>query len=160
MRKIFNKFNLILNLWISLIINISLSIVLPIVAMGTVNLPVFLRGFAIAFPVSTVLVLLLPLNQLGDFIAAKLGFQPQTIPFTFASTAVLSFTLGTFMSMLMTYINAGAFTGLFTPAYFAAWFSCVGLGTAFRIYLCPDRSLHWIAADHETMRGTKTAVIY
>lgn len=82
MRKIFNKFNLILNLWISLIINISLSIVLPIVAMGTVNLPVFLRGFAIAFPVSTVLVLLLPLNQLGDFIAAKLGFQPQTIPFT------------------------------------------------------------------------------
>ena len=126
MRKIFNKFNLILNLWISLIINISLSIVLPIVAMGTVNLPVFLRGFAIAFPVSTVLVLLLPLNQLGDFIAAKLGFLPQTIPFTFASTAVLSFTLGTFMSMLMTYINAGAFTGLFTPAYFAAWFSAWG----------------------------------
>lgn len=126
MKKIFNKFNLILNLWISLIINISLSIVLPLVAMGTVNLPVFLKGFAIAFPVSTVLVLLLPLNQLGDFIAGKLGLQPQTIPFTFASTAVLSFTLGTFMSMLMTYINAGAFTGLFTPAYFSAWFSAWG----------------------------------
>ena len=32
----------------------------------------------------------------------------------------------TFMSMLMTYINAGAFTGLFTPAYFAAWYSAWG----------------------------------
>ncbi len=126
MKKIFNKFNLILNLWISLIINIALSIVLPLVAMGTVNWSIFLRGFSIAFPVSTILVLLLPLKQLGDFIAARLGLRPQTVPFTFASTAVLSFTLGTFMSMLMTYINAGAFTGLFTPAYFAAWFSAWG----------------------------------
>lgn len=126
MKKIFNKFNLTLNIWISLIINIALSIVLPVIAMGTVNVPVFLKGFSIAFPVSTVIVLLIPINRLGDAIASKLGLKPQTLPFTLVSTAVLSFILGTFMSMLMTYINAGAFTGLFTPAYFAAWFSAWG----------------------------------
>lgn len=60
----------------------------------------------------------------------------------------------------MTYINAGAFTGLFTPAYFAAWFSAWGWALLSVYISCPDRSLHWIAADHETMRGTKTAVIY
>lgn len=125
MKKIFNKFNLILNIWISLIINVALSIVLPVIAMGTVNVPIFLKGFSIAFPISTVIVLLIPINRLGDTIASILGLKPQTIPFTLISTAVLSFILGTFMSMLMTYINAGAFTGLFTPAYFAAWFSAL-----------------------------------
>ena len=124
--KIFNKFNLTLNIWISLIINVALSIVLPVVDIGTVNLPIFLKGFGIAFPVSTIIVLLIPLNQLGDAIASKLGLKPQTIPFTLVSTAILALILGTFMSMLMTYVNAGAFTGLFTPAYFAAWFSAWG----------------------------------
>lgn len=126
MGKIFNKFNLILNIWISLIINIALSIVLPLVAMGTVTFPIFLKGFCIAFPISTITVLLIPLNRLGDILASKLGLKPQTIPFTCVSTAVLSLILGTFMSMLMTYVNAGAYTGLFTSAYFAAWFSAWG----------------------------------
>ncbi|MBQ9155367.1 MAG: hypothetical protein IJ137_01150 [Eubacterium sp.] len=126
MNKIFNKFNLTLNIWISVIINVALSIVLPLVAMGTVTLPIFLKGFAIAFPVSTIIVLLIPINRLGDMVASKFGLQPQTVPFTLVSTAVLAFILGSFMSLLMTYINAGAYTGLFTPAYFAAWFSCWG----------------------------------
>ncbi|MBP3926825.1 MAG: hypothetical protein J6D13_06575 [Clostridium sp.] len=90
------------------------------------NFGIFLHGFLIAFPVSTIIVLLLPLNRLGDSVAAGLGCRPRTVPFTMVSTAVLALLLGTFMSMLMTYVNAGAFTGLFTPAYFAAWFSAWG----------------------------------
>ena len=126
MRKIFNKFNLILNIWISLIINIVLSIVLPIVAMGMVNFSIFIRGFAIAFPVSTIVVLVVPITKLGDFIASKLGCKPRSILFTMVSTAVLSLLLGSFMSLLMTAVNAGPYTGLFTPAYFGAWFSAWG----------------------------------
>ena len=121
MSKIFNRFNLTLNIWISLIINAVLCIVLPLVAIGMVNLPIFLKGFAIAFPISTIIVLLIPINKLGDAVAGAFGLKPQTLPFTLVSTAVLALILGTFMSMLMTYVNAGAYTGLFTPAFFGAW---------------------------------------
>ena len=121
MGKIFNRFNLTLNIYISVIINVALCIVLPLVAMGTVNLPIFLKGFAIAFPISTLIVLFIPINRFGDFIASKFGLKPQTVPFTLVSTAVLALIVGTIMSMLMTAVNAGKFTGYFTPAYFGAW---------------------------------------
>lgn len=58
MKKL-TKFDVILNIWVSLIINIALSAVLPalngFLAWGT-----FFSGFAIAFPVSTILVFVLP----------------------------------------------------------------------------------------------------
>ena len=123
MNRIFNRFNLTLNIYISVIINAALSVVLPMVAMGMVSTEIFLKGFAIAFPVSTIIVLLIPINRLGDLIASKLGLRPQSVPFTLVSTAVLALILGTFMSLLMTAVNAGKFTGYFTPAYFAAWLS-------------------------------------
>jgi hypothetical protein len=123
LQKIFNRFNLTLNIYVSIIINIVLCIILPKVAMGMVTWPVFLKGFAIAFPVSTLIVLFIPLNRLGDFIASRLGLKPQTVPFTLVSTFVLAIILGTIMSLLMTAVNAGSFTGYFTPAFFGAWFS-------------------------------------
>ena len=126
LNKILNKFNLTLNIYISAIINIALCIVLPIVAMHTLNWPIFLKGFAIAFPISTLIVLFIPINKLGDLVASKFGLKPQTVPFTMVSTAVLAFIVGTIMSLLMTAVNAGKFTGYFTPAYFGAWFSCWG----------------------------------
>ena len=93
MSKIFNKFNLTLNIWISLIINVVLCIVLTFVATGGVTLGGFLFGFIIAFPVSTLIVLFIPVTRFGDFIAAKCGLKPRSVPFTLVSTAVLARTL-------------------------------------------------------------------
>lgn len=124
--KIFNKFNLFLNIYVSVVINVALCIVLPIAAMGMLNAPIFFKGFAIAYPVSTLIVLFIPINRLGDALAGTIGLKPRTVPHTLVSTAVLAFIVGTVMSLIMTGVNAGPFTGIFTPAYFAAWFSAYG----------------------------------
>ena len=58
MKKL-TKFDVILSLWISLIINVALSIVLPALN-GFLTLGSFLKGFAIAYPVSTIFVFVVP----------------------------------------------------------------------------------------------------
>lgn len=118
MKKL-TKFDLVLNLWISVIINVALSIALPLIAMGTLTWPIFLRGFAIAFPVSTILVLVLPVVPLGNRFACALGAKPNTPVFTMFSTLVLALILGTLMSLLMTAVNAGI-----GPWFVSAWLSC------------------------------------
>ena len=120
-KSIFNKFNLTINLYISLLINIALSIILPLAAMHMISLPIFLRGFAIAFPVSTIIALMIPINKLGDRLASALGLKPDTAPFRMVSTALFSLILGTFMSFLMTAVNAGI-----GPWFLAAWWSVYG----------------------------------
>ena len=118
MKKL-TKFDLVLNLWISVIINAVLSIVLPLLATGSLTLMAFLKGFAIAFPVSTILVLVLPIVPLGNRFAAALHAKPNTPVFTILSTLVLALILGTFMSLLMTAVNAGI-----GPWFVGAWLSC------------------------------------
>lgn len=121
MKKL-TKFDLVLNLWISVIINVALSIVLPIIAMGTLTFAMFIKGFAIAFPVSTILVLVLPIVPLGNRFAAALGAKQNTPVFTLLSTLVLAALLGTLMSLLMTAVNAGI-----GPWFVSAWLSCYPL---------------------------------
>lgn len=116
-----SKFDVILNLWISAIINVVLSIVLPLVAIGFINLPIFIKGFIIAFTVSTAFVFLVPVVGWGAAFAAKCGAKPMTLRFTLLSTIVLALCLGTIMSLLMTAVNAGV-----GPHFFGAWFSCFG----------------------------------
>lgn len=115
------KFDFWLNIWISLIINVVLSIVLPLAAMGMITWGIFLKGFAVAFPASTIIVLVIPITKLGNFIAIKLGLKPQSLPFTLVSTAILALILSTFMSLLMTAANAG-----FGPHFVGAWLSAYG----------------------------------
>lgn len=110
-----------MNIYISVIINVALCIVLPLVATHHLDFPTFLKGFIIAFPVSTLIVLFIPINRFGDFIASKLGCKPRSVPFKLVSTAVLALIVGTIMSLLMMTIMAGKFTGYFTPAFFGAW---------------------------------------
>ena len=114
-----SKFDTILNLWISLIINVVLSIVLPLAAIGFISLPIFLKGFALAFTVSTLIVFVVPIVDWGAAFALKCGARPMTLRFTLLSTLVLAFCLGTFMSLLMTAVNAGM-----GPHFMAAWLSC------------------------------------
>ena len=117
--KKFNKFDVILNLWISLIINVALSIILPLIAMHTVTWPIFLKGFAIAFPVSTLFVMLLPIVALGNKFAVACKTKPGSPLFTILSTLILALLMGTFMSLLMTAVNAGV-----GPHFIGAWLSC------------------------------------
>lgn len=99
------KFEVILNLWISLIINIVLSIVLPILAIGFITWGIFLKGFAIAFTVSTLFVFVVPVVKWGDSFAAALKAKPHTVPSQLLSTIILALILGTLMSLLMTWVN-------------------------------------------------------
>ena len=99
------KFEVILNLWISLIINVVLSIVLPILAIGFINWGIFIKGFAIAFTVSTIFVFIVPVVKWGDSFAAALKTKPHTVPSQLLSTIILALILGTMMSLLMTWVN-------------------------------------------------------
>lgn len=112
------KFDVILNIWISLIINIALSIILPALN-GFLTWVAFIKGFAVAFPVSTVLVFILPVVSWGAKFAMLFKLKPATPAFTFVSTIILSFIIGTLMTLLMTAINAGI-----GPHFYAAWWSC------------------------------------
>jgi|GEM_PF-534942 len=119
MKRIFNKFNLTFNLWVSLIINAALCVALPLLAMHTITPGIFFKGFIIAYPVSTLLVLFIPVVPLGHKVASAFGLTPNSIPFTLVSTVVLAVLLGTPMSLLMTAVNAGV-----GPFFVAAWLSC------------------------------------
>lgn len=113
------KFDVVLDIWISVIINVALSIVLPLVAMGFINWAIFLKGFAIAFTVSTIIVFVVPVVQWGGKFAAALGAKPHSLPSQLLSTIIVALVLGTVMTLLMTAINAGV-----GPHFLAAWFSC------------------------------------
>lgn len=124
MSKIFNRYNIFINLYISFIINVVLCLVLVYVSTGGLNFKEVAVGFLIAFPVSTLLVLFVPVNRLGDFVAVKCGAKLRTPPCILISTAVLAAILATFMSLLMVAVMAGKYVGVFTPAYFGNWLHC------------------------------------
>jgi len=119
MMKKMGKFDIFVNLWISLVINVVLSIVLPLVAIGMVTPAIFLKGFAIAFTVSTAFVFLVPVVSLGQKFASLFKVKPQSFPALLLSTIVLALILGTLMSLLMTAVNAGI-----GPWFVPAWLSC------------------------------------
>jgi hypothetical protein len=113
------KFDVILTIWISLVLNAAMSAALPVFAMGFVNLEIFLRGFAIAFTVSTIFVFAVPVVKWGEMFAAACGARPRTVPAQMLSTVVLALILGTGMTLLMTLVNAG-----YGPHFIPAWLSC------------------------------------
>lgn len=117
MKKL-TKFDVILNIWVSLIINVALSIVLPALN-GFLTWGAFIKGFSVAFPVSTILVFILPVVSWGAKFAMLFRLKPDTPAFTLVSTVILSFIIGTLMTLLMTAINAGI-----GPHFLAAWWSC------------------------------------
>lgn len=127
MKKL-TKFDVILSLWISLVINVALSIVLPALN-GFLSFGSFLKGFAIAYPVSTVFVFIVPVISWGARFAGALGLKPDTPAFTLVSTVILALVMGTFMTLLMTAVNAGV-----GPHFFAAWWSCYPIALA-TVYL-------------------------
>ena len=131
MKKL-TKFDVILSLWISLIINVALSIVLPALN-GFLTLKSFLVGFAIAYPVSTIFVFIVPVISWVAKFAGTCGLKPDTPAFTLVSTIILALIMGTFMTLLMTAVNAGV-----GPHYFAAWWSCypIALATVYASAVC------------------------
>lgn len=113
-----SKFEVALNLWISLVINVVLCIALPLLAIGFINWGIFLKGFIIAFPLSTIFVFLVPIVKWGEHFAAALKAKPYTLASQLLSTLLLALVLGTLMSLLMTAVNAGV-----GPFFFKAWIS-------------------------------------
>jgi hypothetical protein len=117
----FNRFDVFVSIWISFVINVALSIVLPVVAIGFVSFPIFVKGFAIAFTVSTLFVFAVPVVKWGQKFADRFKAPPDSVPGHLLATVVLALIVGTLMSLLMTAVNAG-----FGPHYVQAWLSCYG----------------------------------
>ncbi|HWQ74707.1 MAG TPA: DUF2798 domain-containing protein [Syntrophomonas sp.] len=113
-----SKFDIILTLWISLIINIVLGVALPLAAIGFITWHIFRVGFAIAFPVSTIFVIVVPITKWGDNFAALFKLKPHTVPQQLVSTFIVALLFSLFMSALMMAINAGI-----GPHLFGAWLS-------------------------------------
>lgn len=112
------KFDIVLGLWISFLMNTILGIFLPLMAIGFITWGIFLKGFAIAFPISTIFAFLVPVNQWGQNFAALFKAKPFTLKSQLLSTIVTAIIFGLFMSLLMTAVNAGI-----GPHFFGAWIS-------------------------------------
>lgn len=111
-----NKFDILLNVWVSLLISIVLSAVLPLLAGAENTFPLYFQGFVISSVVSYILATVLPVVKWGSMFAGLFKQNPRTLPGQLLSTIVMAFILGTFMSFTMTAINIG-----FPPFFMAAW---------------------------------------
>lgn len=113
-----NKFDILLNVWISLLISLVLSAVLPLLAGVENTFPLYFQGFVISIVVSYILATILPVVKWGNLFAGLFKQKPRTIPGQLLSTIILAFILGTFMSFTMTAISIG-----FPPYFIPAWLS-------------------------------------
>ncbi len=118
MPKKIDKFTIVLNLWMSLFINVVFCILLPLIAIGTVSWGIFLKGFLVSFPISTLVIFFVPIVAWGNRFATLFGVKEKSTPFVLLSTIVVALIMGTFMSFLMTAVNAGI-----GPWFFGAWLS-------------------------------------
>jgi hypothetical protein len=114
------KFDVILNLWVSIVISLILSFVLPMIATGHLTVAEYCSGFAVSLVVSFVLVMFLPVVKLGDMFAAKCGAKPFTLPRQLLTTIVLALIMGTIMSLFMTWWGVRVIPG-WQNFFFGAW---------------------------------------
>jgi hypothetical protein len=114
------KFDVYLNIWVSLLISAVLSFALPMIANGHVAAAGYFSGLALSFIVSLILVLAIPLVKLGDMFAALCGTKPHTIPRQLLSTVVLALIIGTAMSLIMTWWGVRNIPG-FQEFFLSAW---------------------------------------
>ncbi len=110
------KFSVVMDLWISIVLNVILSIVLPLLAVGFITPGMFFKGFAIAFIVSTAFVFLVPIVKWSDNFAGLFKLKPHTLPSQLVSTALTALCLSLLMSSLMTAVFAGV-----GPWFLGAW---------------------------------------
>lgn len=96
-----DKFGLIVTIWMCLFLAFVLSIILPIIATGSLTLVEFLEGFVVSFVISLVLALIIPLMEWGDRFAAACGAKPKTLPWYLISTAALALIMATLLSIIM-----------------------------------------------------------
>ncbi|MDR0653525.1 MAG: hypothetical protein LBG12_09510 [Synergistaceae bacterium] len=118
------KFDVYLNVWISLVISAILSFTLPLIANGHVTAGEYMSGLFISFVISFVLVLVIPVVKWGDLFAAKCGAVPHTASGQLLATIVLALVIGTFMSLIMTWWgvrNVPGFQNFFLSAWMNAY---------------------------------------
>jgi hypothetical protein len=114
------KFDVYLNVWVSLVISAILSFTLPMIANGYVTVGEYLSGLLISFLISLVLVLVLPVVKWGDLFAAKCGAVPHTMSGQLLATIILALVIGTFMSLIMTWWGVRNVPG-FQSFFMSAW---------------------------------------
>ncbi len=118
------KFDMILNLWVSLIISLILSYALPMLATGGVTAGGYISGLIVSFIISMVLVTFVPLVKWGDMFAAKCGAKPFTVPRQLLAAIVLVLIMATVMSSSMTWFfihNIPGYQSFFLSAWLHAY---------------------------------------
>lgn len=112
------KFDIILGLWISVLMNTVLGIFIPLIAIGSITWGIFLKDFAIAFPISTIFAFIVPINKWAGKFALFFNAKPHTIISQLLSAIITAIIFGLLMSLLMTAVNAGI-----GPHFIGAWLS-------------------------------------
>ncbi|WP_321508460.1 hypothetical protein [uncultured Methanoregula sp.] len=97
----FDKFEIIIALWMSLVLCTVVSFFMPVINLGSVSLHMFLEGFILSFVISMTASLVLPLKPWGDGIAAACKIQPPGLLHHLVSTAVVALIMATIMSLFM-----------------------------------------------------------
>lgn len=112
------NFGLIVQIWMSLAISTVLSIMMPLMAVGTITGAVFFKGLIISFVISIVLCIVIPAKKWGDALAATCKAKPHSFMESLISAAVQTIIYATIITLCMVAINAGV-----GPHFIYAWLS-------------------------------------
>lgn len=99
----FDKFGLIVTMWMSVVLSVVLSILLPVISMGFVDWPTFIEGFAVSFVISFAVSLIIPVNALGAKIAGACKAKPFSLRWNLITTAGATLIMATIMTLSMVY---------------------------------------------------------
>ena len=119
------KFGLLMQVFMSIIPSVALSILLPLLATGGVTFLVFLEGFGVSYVISLAVGLILPLIKWGDGLAAACNTKVGSFLGRLISTAVQTIIFVTILTLAMVAYNIG-----FPPYFFAAWLKFYPLALA------------------------------
>ncbi len=100
-------FGTIVHFFVSLVISIILSILLPLMAMGTVTATGFFKDLVISFLIAFILGMIFPIRKWGDSLAGVFKLKPDSFPAALVSTAVQTIIYATVLTLSMISINAG-----------------------------------------------------
>lgn len=125
-------FGVIVHMFVSFVISIILSILLPYLAMGGVTVGGFFKDLIISFVIAFALGLIFPIKKWGDSLAGVFKIKPHSFPESLVSTVVQTLIFGTVLTLSMISINAGigphtipAWLGIYPIALIVIYVTCL-----------------------------------
>lgn len=120
----FTKFDVVLNVWISLILNFLLNLFVPLCTGAGLTFASFISCFAIAYVISFLLALFVPIMQIADKFANLFKLKLGTIPHLLVGNVAAAIIMASIMNAVMvvwSIKDVPGFTSILIPAILAGW---------------------------------------